>query len=93
MRTTRYVGPATVGLALSLLLALPGSPAGGEVAAGRVSENTRFQGDNNDPLRGRDIPGMAVDPADPRHIVMIDEDFLGGQCDHHVTFDGGRTWD
>jgi len=57
-----------------------------------VSENTRFQPENKDPLRGRDIPGMAVDPADPRHIVMIDEDFLAGQCDFHATFDGGRTW-
>ncbi|HEX2046916.1 MAG TPA: sialidase family protein [Acidimicrobiales bacterium] len=81
------------GLGLSLVLALLGSPARGEVTPGRVSENTRFQGDNNDPVRGRDIPGLAVDPNDPRHVVMIDEDFLAGQCDFHVTFDGGRTWD
>ena len=24
---------------------------------------------------------------------MIDEDFLAGQCDHHASFDGGRTWE
>jgi len=57
-----------------------------------VSVNTRFQPENKDPLRGRDIPGIAVDPADPRHVVMIDEDFLAGQCDFHVSFDSGRTW-
>ena len=83
---------AVIGLGLSLLLPLVGAPAQGEVTPGRVSANTRFQSENRDPLRGRDIPGMAVDPADPRHIVMVDEDFLAGQCDAHVTFDGGRTW-
>ena len=93
MRATRFRGPAALGLGLSLVLALLGPPARGDVTPGRVSKNTRFQGENNDPVRGRDIPGMAVDPADPRHVVMIDEDFLAGQCDFHVTFDGGRTWD
>jgi hypothetical protein len=33
-----------------------------------------------------------VDPADPRHIVMIDEDYVAGQCDFHVTYDSGKTW-
>ena len=59
---------------------------------GRVSENTRFQNENRDPVRGRDIPGLAVDPADPRHVVMITEEFITGQCDFHASFDGGRTW-
>lgn len=44
------------------------------------------------PVRGLDIPAMAVDPADPSHIVLVDENFLTSQCEYHVTFDAGRTW-
>lgn len=83
---------AAIGLALSTAAALAGTPAQGEVPAGRVSENTRFQRENTDPVRGRDIPGFAVNPADPRHVVMITEEFITGQCDFHTSFDGGRTW-
>src|SRR5688500_12657003 len=84
--------PAAIGLGMSILLALAGTPAQGEVPTGRVSESTRFQSENRDPVRGRDIPGLAVNPADPRHVVMITEEFITGQCDFHTSFDGGRTW-
>jgi putative cell wall-binding protein len=86
----RLRGPALL-LGASVLLSVVGPLAHGEVTPGHVLDNVRFGTDNN-PLRGRDIPGLAVDPADPRHIVMIDEDFLAGECDFHVTFDGGKTW-
>jgi hypothetical protein len=83
---------ATIGLGLSTVAALAGTPAQGEVPAGRVSESIRFQSENRDPVRGRDIPGLVVNPADPRHVVMITEEFITGQCDFHASFDGGRTW-
>ncbi|HWI04660.1 MAG TPA: sialidase family protein [Acidimicrobiales bacterium] len=89
---SKRVRAASTGVGLSILLALAGAPAQGEVPSGRVSEATRFQSENRDPIRGRDIPGFAVNPADPRHVVMVDEDFIGGQCDFHTSFDGGRTW-
>jgi hypothetical protein len=89
---SKFGRPVAMGLGMSILLALAGPPANGEVPAGRVSENTRFQSENRDPVRGRDIPGLAVDPADPRHVVMITEEFITGQCDFHASFDGGRTW-
>jgi hypothetical protein len=92
MRLTALRRPAVVGLGLSVLLAIAGGPAQGAALPGRVSENTRFQDDNRDPVRGRDIPGFAVDPADPRHVVMISEEFITGQCDFATSFDGGRTW-
>ena len=81
-----------IGVGISVLLGLAGAPAEGEVMPGRVSENSRFQVENRDPVRGRDIPGLAVNPADPRHVVMITEEFITGQCDFHASFDGGRTW-
>lgn len=45
-----------------------------------------------EPLRGRDLAGLAANPGDSEHIVEVDEDFLTGQCSYHVTFDGGETW-
>src|SRR5436190_15341308 len=91
MSERRRFAPLVIGLAVAMALTVGLVPAGGDVPAGHVSENTRLD-TGNDPLRGRDIPGMAVDPADPRHVVMIDEDFLAGQCDFHTSFDGGKTW-
>ncbi|MCA1684089.1 MAG: glycoside hydrolase, partial [Actinobacteria bacterium] len=41
---------------------------------------------------GRDVPGLAADPADANHVVEIDEDFGRGQCSFATTFDGGTTW-
>jgi len=35
---------------------------------------------------------LAVDPADPRHIVEVQEDFLRGQCTFRMTTDGGTHW-
>ncbi|MGH9129578.1 MAG: sialidase family protein, partial [Acidimicrobiales bacterium] len=57
----------------------------------RVSSNVRL-GSGGPSVRGADIPGLAVDPANPRHIVEVDEDFIAGTCDYHVSFDGGATW-
>lgn len=44
------------------------------------------------PVRGRDNPALVADPANPRHFVMVNEDFLANQCEFHVTFDGGKNW-
>ena len=67
------------------------TPSGGAAAGSpRVSASTPL-GDPA-PAQGRDLPGLATDPADPRHVVEIDEDFLRGQCTFRTTFDGGTTW-
>src|SRR5438270_851054 len=61
--------PAGV-LGMRLLAGLVNPAAHGAVPAGRAVDNSRLD-TGNDPLRGRDIPGMAVDPADPRPVVTI----------------------
>src|SRR3954447_26381901 len=92
MAKTALLRSAALGMGFSMLAALAGAPAqGATTPPGRVVDNTRL-GTSSDPLRGRAIPGMAVAPADPRHVVMIDEDFLAGQCDFHVSYDAGKTW-
>ncbi|HEX3542467.1 MAG TPA: cell wall-binding repeat-containing protein [Acidimicrobiales bacterium] len=75
----------------AILLTLAGGPAGGASLPGHNGPNTRLTSDRSI-LRGHDLPGLAVDPNDPNHIVMMEENFLAGQCDFHTSFDGGRTW-
>jgi hypothetical protein len=67
-------------------------PAPAVAATGpRISAQTRV-GDNPDPLRGDDVPALAVDPADASHIVEVHEDFVHSRCVFQTSFDGGRTW-
>lgn len=92
----RIIAITLVASAASLMASSAGgaqTPQTAPVGRVLVSQNTRMP--TNDaalPVRGRDIPALAVDPADPGHLVMIDEDFLIGQCDFHASFDGGKTW-
>jgi len=79
-----------------LVVALGASVGLGSVAAAappalRVDQNTRL-GNDAHPVRAKDRPGFAVDPADANHVVEVDEDFVEGTCDYKVTFDGGRSW-
>ena len=94
MGTAQALRRRGIGIGLTLLLAATATvtPARSEVTPGRILDIRRLDADNHDPLWGRDIPGLAVNPADPRHVVLIDEDFLSGQCVFHTSFDGGRTW-
>ncbi|MEO7443301.1 MAG: sialidase family protein, partial [Acidimicrobiales bacterium] len=49
-------------------------------------------GSETDGARGREAPGLAVNPTNPQHIVEVDIDLLAQQCRFNVSFDGGRTW-
>ncbi len=84
---------AAVVVGLVAVSVSPGTSAGAAEAVtgrGRISANMPLG--NSPPGLGRDVPGLAVDPANPDHIVEVDEDFLRGQCTFGATFDGGRTW-
>ena len=48
--------------------------------------------DDPRPARGYEVPSVAVDPKNPDHIVVGDDNLVGGQCGWHVTFNGGRDW-
>lgn len=73
-------------------LVAPGPASAEEPAEVRVGENVRL-GSDAGPVRGRGAPGLAVDPADPDHLVEVDIDYLSGNCEFRVSFDGGLTWD
>lgn len=87
---TRTAGFLVAG-ALLLVSSVP-LPASGASGA-TVSANTRVGPADSDPFRGADIPGVAVDPSDARHLVLLDENFVTGQCEVRVTFDGGSNWE
>ena len=76
--------------ALTVLTVVPeaGAQTVGEL---RFGENYR-QGDDPPGLRGRDVPGLAVNPADPRHVVSVNVEYLTGECSYKTSFDGGVTW-
>ncbi len=85
------VGQVAVLLAAAALGSVGPAPAA-DVGSVRVGPNIRV-GDDSNPLRSDDVPALAADPADPNHIVEVNEDFLAGRCRFRVTFNGGRTWD
>jgi hypothetical protein len=74
-------------------LAVPAGSASGQAAGTLVTVNRRVGIDNLDPFRGGDIPAVAADPGDPRHIVMVNQNFVTGDCEFRVSFDGGSRWD
>jgi hypothetical protein len=76
-----------------LLAAVFPRAASGQMAGGRVTASARVDAENTDPFRGGDIPGVVADPGDPRHIVMVNQNFVTGDCEFRVTFDGGSHWE
>lgn len=73
------------------LLASAGAASASNSPAGWVTANTRV-GNSKVPVRQADIPGVTVDPSNPSHIVLVDQYSATGQCEYHVSFDGGGTW-
>lgn len=86
-RRTATRTPAVV-VAVVLSLATGAPPIRADV---RIDRN-RVLGSSVGEARGRDVPGLAADPADARHAVEVEEEFLTGECAYHVTFDAGATW-
>lgn len=81
-------------LVVGLLVAVfAGSLSTGVAAVGdlRVGKNYRMETDLK-PSRAKDAVGLAVDPADQRHIVSVNTDWTEQECEFHTSFDGGRTW-
>jgi len=89
----RRLAAVAVAAATTVTVLVDGPDVGAQVPTGelRFSENYR-QGADPAPVRGRDVPGLAVDPADPLHVVSVDVDYTNGECSFKTSFDGGVTW-
>ncbi|MGH2918860.1 MAG: cell wall-binding repeat-containing protein [Solirubrobacteraceae bacterium] len=57
----------------------------------RVGQNYRLSSDSN-PFRGKDQVALAVDPANPKHIVATHANYLTEDCEGTRSVDGGVTW-
>ncbi len=77
------------GAGLTTTMSQSAAQVGGPVL--RAGENRRLSS-SAEPVRGRDAPGLAVNPADPRHVVQSEVDPRSGACHFNVSFDGGGTW-
>ncbi|MGH9125465.1 MAG: cell wall-binding repeat-containing protein [Acidimicrobiales bacterium] len=93
MRTS-LIPAAAAAITLAALLPAAAPPAASAAAAvaGHVTPNVRVGADDKNPFRQADIPGIAVDPTNPQHLVMLDENFVTGQCEVRTSLDGGSTW-
>ncbi|MGH9157503.1 MAG: sialidase family protein, partial [Acidimicrobiales bacterium] len=79
-----WLGPAAPPVAAQVAGGAAGPP-------GQVTGNVRLGADPA-AARVKDVPGLAANPADPRHVVAVTVDALNGRCEHHVSFDSGATW-
>src|SRR5579862_1299239 len=91
MTRLRWLRMVTVLIAALLLVAMSSPAVGGTQVSGTLTPNSRLTTDHSI-LRGHGIPGLAVDPSNPNHIVLVDENFIAGQCEYNTSFDGGHTW-
>ncbi len=57
----------------------------------RVSPNFRLNSDSS-PFRTQDRLGLAVDPANPQHVVEVNGNFRVLGCEASSSVDGGSTW-
>ena len=57
----------------------------------RVGQNYRLTSDQSQ-FRGKDEGALAVNPANPRHIVQTNANYLTQSCEGTASFDGGETW-
>ncbi|MDP9441414.1 MAG: cell wall-binding repeat-containing protein [Actinomycetota bacterium] len=42
--------------------------------------------------RAKDGPGLAINPANPKHIVETHQELETEECEFNASFDGGSTW-
>ncbi|MDQ3629669.1 MAG: glycoside hydrolase [Actinomycetota bacterium] len=83
---TRLVSIALLTATVGLVGLAPG--AGAEV---RVSPNFRLDSDPS-AFRGRDQVALAVNPANPQHVVQVNANYLDLRCEASTSFNGGETW-
>ena len=83
--------PAALGAA-ALVASAGGLPAAQAAPFPRVSANAWVTHANTSLGRLDSIPTIAVDPSDPRRVVVFEGDFHAGTCTLYVSNDGGITF-
>ena len=86
--------PSRRTVALAILLCAGTTSSGAQAASpsSPVIEAPRQVTGEANPLRLHDIPALAVDPKDPRTVVMAVGDARSGGCGLRVSRDAGVSW-
>lgn len=80
-------------LATAAFVYLSDDDGGGESAADDTCVFPPCRAAENPVLvRGYENPSIAVNPADPNHMIVMANDLIGAECSWHVTFNRGREW-
>jgi len=86
VRSARRLTLAVIAGAVALSATVPAAQADL-----KVGKNFRLPADNSG-FRGKDEIGLAVNPANPQHVVATNSDYLDESCEATASFDGGTTW-
>jgi hypothetical protein len=88
----RLAGIAGAGALLAATMAWAPAIAQVDTAPAPVVEAARQVTTSADPLRVFPIPTVAVDPRDPKTVVVVVGDARNGGCGLRVSRDGGLSW-
>ena len=84
--------PFALVVAVAAGLAVLVAPPARAQTTGQLRTDANFRLGDAPAGRGRDVPGMAVNPADRRQIVAVFVDVSATQCEYSASSDGGATW-
>src|SRR5215212_8986924 len=87
LRISRRLNAAIITGAVGVLALVPAASD----AAVRVGANYRLNGDTC-AFRGKDQLALAVNPANPQHVVATFANYLTENCEATASFDGGANW-
>lgn len=85
-------GVCALCLLLVSAIVLGGAGTAAEAPSSVIAGHNRRLGSDAPGGRAKDAPGLAVNPADARHVVEVDTDVFNKRCDVHASFDSGMTW-
>lgn len=94
-RRLRRIKVASGAAALAALTAATLLPPAANAVIGQIRATGDYQltpNANNNPERGKSGPNLAVNPANPNHIVEVHQELETEECEFNASFDGGSTW-
>ena len=90
--TRRRIAALAVAAATTMTVLTVTPQARAQTPPGQLRTGENYRLGNPPAARVRDIPGLAVNPANTNQIVQVERDVLTLACNSNVSSDGGVTW-